>query len=258
MPYQPTHTYVIGDVHGRADLLEAMLGHFAKEGAAKGFPYRIIFLGDIIDRGPFSRDALAQVREAVRGIPGSRFILGNHDAIPLTIFDESSSERAERRLLHWITNQGGDATLSSYGLDIETLTLAGFRHHFDKEHLAFLRQGQRYVELERHILVHAGIKPGIPLPRQDLHDLMWIREPFLHHQGTFGKVVIHGHTPTETGVPELYPNRLALDTKAYASGRLTAAHLIDAEIFELLWTSPNSPHAVEVISPLTIDYHSSP
>src|SRR5690606_16196654 len=139
-----------------------------------------------------SRQALALVKEAVRGIPGSQFILGNHDAVPLTIFDENSAERAEKRLLHWITNQGGDATLSSYGLDIETLTLTTFKQRFDEEHIAFLRQAQRYVELESHILVHAGIKPDIPLPTQDPYDLMWIREPFLHHQGTFGKVIIHG------------------------------------------------------------------
>jgi serine/threonine protein phosphatase 1 len=77
-----------------------------------------------------------------------------------------------------------------------------------------------------YAFVHAGVRPGAPLHRQTAHDLLWIRYEFLDSAGPFEKVIVHGHTPTET--PQVTPWRLGIDTGAYATGILTAVRLDDA------------------------------
>lgn len=83
---------------------------------------------------------------------------------------------------------------------------------------------KHYTELENHILVHAGIKPGVPI-EQDPYDLMWIRAGFLDHVPPFGKMIVHGHTPNRSNMVEQWPNRIAVDTGAYESDLLAAAHI---------------------------------
>jgi hypothetical protein len=96
------------------------------------------------------------------------------------------------------------------------------------------------VELEHHILVHAGIEPGIPLSEQDHDALMWIREPFLQYEGSFGKIIVHGHTPTESEFAERYPNRIAIDVGAYRTDVLVSAHITpegDVHVIEAVMNS---------------------
>ena len=63
------------------------------------------------------------------------------------------------------------------------------------------------------------MRPGVPLERQSEDDLLWIRGPFLDSNADFGKIVVHGHTPSE--MPQVLPNRINIDTGAFATGRLT-------------------------------------
>jgi serine/threonine protein phosphatase 1 len=70
-----------------------------------------------------------------------------------------------------------------------------------------------------YFICHAGVRPGVPLDRQQPEDLLWIRESFLTSNKNFGKIVVHGHTPVEQA--EVLPNRINIDTGAYATGRLT-------------------------------------
>ena len=77
----------------------------------------------------------------------------------------------------------------------------------------------------KYFLCHAGVRPGVPLERQDDHDLLWIRGDFLNSTMDFGKIVVHGHTPVAE--PEVLPNRINVDTGAFASGRLTCVALDD-------------------------------
>jgi serine/threonine protein phosphatase 1 len=80
------------------------------------------------------------------------------------------------------------------------------------------------------------VRPGIPLEAQDADDLVWIRGPFLSSDADFGKVVVHGHTPTEA--PDVRANRINVDTGAFFSGRLTCLVLEGAER-RFLQTAPN-------------------
>ena len=111
-----------------------------------------------------------------------------------------------------------------------------------------LRGACRYVELPGHVLVHAGIAPGVPLAEQTAYDLMWIREPFLSHGGPFGKTVVHGHSVTTSGRCEVFANRIGIDTGAYESGRLSAVHIEPSGSISFLGTEPGSaPGEIEAM-----------
>lgn len=219
------HTFAIGDIHGRADLLRGLLDGISSRASRGGYIYRIVFLGDVIDRGPDSRQAMNLVSSTLNQIPGSRLILGNHDSFFLRILDETDPARKQALILHWIAKMGGAATLASYGLDLSYVSLDGILEVIDADHVAMLREAVKHVDLEHHVLVHAGLEPGVPLDRQDPYKLMWIREPFLSHRGSFGKTVVHGHTPTSSIMVERFHGRIGVDTGAYDRNMLSALHI---------------------------------
>jgi len=224
MPDSQLHTFAVGDVHGRADLLDELLWGIKCKATVEAFAYRVIFLGDIIDRGPASFQAMEVVVNTLNSIPGSKLIRGNHDSFPLRILDAEDPTMESKFCSHW-GSVGGLETLRSYGYYGTEITADTVREVFCAEHLACLRSADRYVELGHHILVHAGIVPGVSLCDQSDHDLMWIRNGFLTHPGSFGKVVVHGHTITESGKVEIFDNRIAVDTGAYRTGSLSAIEI---------------------------------
>lgn len=218
MPYT---TYAIGDVHGRADLLAPLLDAIAREADASGSDPRVLFLGDIVDRGPSSRQAMDMVCDTLERWPRSLLIRGNHDAYFLDFMTADAVDEA--RFDKWLLRLGGYATLESYGLlseDSIAETAAAFRADFAR-HLEALRNAVSIVVDDRFAFVHAGIDPARSLADQDPKDLMMIREPFLQYEGELSHVVVHGHTPTSSRLPESGRCRIGIDTGAYATGRLT-------------------------------------
>lgn len=242
------HTFAIGDIHGRADLLETLLTAIDKRADDMTIDYSVVFLGDVIDRGSESKQALEMVGEALSRRPGSSLILGNHDWFPIRILDELSGDQADMALDHWIYNLGGGSTLLSYGFDPGEFTVADLDKHFPHRHLELLRSAVSYVELEHHVLVHAGLAPGIALAQQSRRDMMWIGEPFLSSTERFEKTVVHGHTVTPSRHCEKARHRIGIDTGAYATGRLSAIHLYPEGSAEFLETSTSQPGIVELVS----------
>lgn len=220
------HTFAIGDIHGRADLFGGLLDEISSRASRMGFTYRIVFLGDVIDRGPDSRQAMTLVSDTLKSIAGSKLILGNHDSFILRIQDETDPFKKQALILHWIAKMGGGATLASYGFDFSEIDLDRILDVVDPGHVKILRGAEKYVELDHHILVHAGLEPGMPLDRQDPYKLMWIREPFLRYRGSFGKTVVHGHTVTSSMMAERFHDRVAIDTGAFERGLLSALHIM--------------------------------
>jgi serine/threonine protein phosphatase 1 len=210
--------YATGDVHGHADLLEAALGRIDDE-IARDAPadWRIVMLGDYCDRGPHSSDVLS-ILNARSADPRFVCLRGNHDEwLELFLSDPYS---CGEDFLRW----GGRETLASYGVDPDAgedparLSRALARN-FPAEHRRFLASLKLSHAEGDYFFAHAGVRPGVPLADQQARDLMWIRGEFHRHDGSFGAVVIHGHTPVD--MPEIRPNRINIDTGAYQSGRLT-------------------------------------
>ncbi len=214
--------YAIGDIHGRLDCLRRMEALIAADLAAHPAARPVIIhLGDYVDRGPDSRGVIeALVRPGLPGIP-RRCLRGNHEAMLLQAME------SPRSIDDW-RQSGGIETLHSYGVDIAAARLGrGFEQASEAlaralpaGHRDFLEGLEALLLIGDYAFVHAGLRPGVPLEAQALHDLLWIREEFLEYEGDFGAVVVHGHTPV--GQPDERPNRINLDTAAYLTGRLTA------------------------------------
>jgi len=237
--------YAIGDVHGCLDLLESLLARIESEIAES--PRRrtsIIFLGDLIDRGPAS----AQVLEHLRTYrpPGAKthFIMGNHEEVMLRVL------AGETGLLSSWLKFGGAQTLRSYGLDAAKVSklpaermLAELRRAVPSDHIAFLRSFADSISFGSYLFVHAGIRPGVDLSEQSQSDLRWIREPFLDDPSDHGFVVVHGHTITNE--VEVTPNRIGIDTGAFCTGTLTAL-AIDGRKRWLIRTSQSETERVSL------------
>ncbi len=211
--------YVIGDIHGRSDLLDRMIGEIRRDVERHGDDCLTVTLGDYVDRGPDSRGVLDLL---VKNPFPARYIAlkGNHEDL-LEMF-----LRDPARGTHW-RRVGGLETLQSYGVRVAPLMLAKsyrqaaeqLRAAMPPEHLQFLASLKLSLDAGEYFLCHAGIRPGVAFERQSKEDLLWIRDEFLGSAMDFGKVVVHGHTPAEA--PEILPNRINIDTGAFATGRLT-------------------------------------
>jgi serine/threonine protein phosphatase 1 len=214
--------YVVGDVHGRLDLLDQLLERIDSD-IAERRPDKalIVFLGDLLDRGPDSAGVVERLhtyrRDGVRPV----FLLGNHEEVLLRILG------GEAQLIPGWLRFGGAQCLRSYGGEPQRIALLGdeaaveaIRSVIPAEHVEFLRGFADTCRFGDYLFVHAGIRPGVELDQQTQLDLRWIREPFLADETDHGFVVIHGHTIR----PEIdeRPNRIGIDTGAYATGVLTA------------------------------------
>lgn len=217
--------YAIGDIHGRFDLASKMVATIHKDLAetAKGLDATVVGLGDFIDRGPQSRQVL-ELLCALRQETGLRFvgIQGNHEAMFMSMLDRPGASLKE-----WLSF-GGTETLASYGIGgTGRMTPAALREEISRrmplEHLLFL-QGLRLSEsIGDYFFCHAGARPGIPLPRQEKRDLLWIGTGFSDRDAAFEKVIVHGHT--RCPVAEIHRHRISLDTGAHATGVLSCAVL---------------------------------
>jgi len=228
-PCGPTgqRAYVVGDVHGRLDLLEQLLDQIHRDLEARR-PDKVLvaFLGDLIDRGPSSAQVVERLRtyrhDGVRPI----FLLGNHEEVLLRLV------RGETDLISGWLKFGGAQCLESYGADPLAIAsappetaLASIRQAIPAGHVEFLRSFADTCRFGDYLFVHAGIRPGVALDQQRQSDLRWIREPFLLDDSDHGFVVVHGHTITN-GTDER-PNRIGIDTGAYRTGTLTALAIED-------------------------------
>ncbi|MBX9813254.1 MAG: metallophosphoesterase [Sphingomonas sp.] len=228
--------YVIGDIHGRLDLLDDLLARIAADDAARAAAEtQLIFLGDLIDRGPESAAVVERAMRLAEQRP-CRFLMGNHEEVFLKTL--SGDERALRLFIRI----GGRETILSYGmnetrynaLDFEEL-LAALPALVPPQHQAFLARFEDLIELGDYVFVHAGIRPGIPLAEQRVAELRWIRDEFLDHAGPHPRIVVHGHSITPQ--VEWRPYRIGIDTGAYASGELTALALE----YDQRWTVTTAP-----------------
>ena len=214
--------YAIGDVHGRLDLLTHLLDAIDRDDDARGSAdTRVVLLGDLVDRGPQSKQVIDHLLHRDWGRRRPVFLKGNHEEVfLLTLAGNLEAARFWTRI-------GGAETMASYGVPEaliesgDTLSLCEeFAGRVPDAHAVFLHRMIDSLAVGGYCFVHAGIKPGVPLDRQKPEDLRWIRERFLDFEGSHGTIVVHGHS-ISPAVEELH-NRIGIDTGAYASGTLTA------------------------------------
>jgi serine/threonine protein phosphatase 1 len=218
-----TRIYAVGDVHGRADLLAEIMDHIDEDLDRRAVAYAVeIYLGDYVDRGADSKGAIDLL--AARLVRNNAICLrGNHEELLERFLSDP------RVLKSWL-KLGGLQTLASYGIHprqdrtetAEALQVR-FRQAFPRAHKLFLRCLKPWICCGDYLFVHAGIRPRVPLDRQSMHDLLWIRSEFLNSAHHHGKCIVHGHTPVPH--PDLRHNRINIDTGAWQSGTLTCVVL---------------------------------
>ena len=211
--------YAIGDVHGRLDLLAALHQRIAAE-LQRDRPgdWRVVHLGDYVDRGPQSRGVVELLMGLQAHDPRYVMLAGNHD---IGLVDFLMTPVQDSLFIEF----GGIQTARSYGVSYEP---GRNLDHFCGElieaiplsHLQFLQNCAPSTAFGDFFFCHAGVRPSHTLDDQEAQDLMWIRKGFLDYNGLLEKVVVHGHTVTRE--PEVLPYRVNIDTGAWKSGVLTS------------------------------------
>lgn len=221
----------VGDLHGRIDLLKRLGDQL--DAVSRDLSKRLveIYLGDYIDRGGNASAVIEFLAHRARLTDREVICLkGNHEEMMLAALD------SDKAFLSWLSF-GGPTTLVSYGVsppkvqaDVRAKRMA-FHAALPAHHLAFLQSLTLSHARGGFFFVHAGVRPGKPLDQQSPTDLLWIRDRFLASSADFGAVVVHGHTPVPK--PQFRPNRIAIDTGAYQSGKLTCL-VVTSESVSLL------------------------
>jgi serine/threonine protein phosphatase 1 len=223
-PEAPANTrlYVIGDIHGRVDLLRELQAQILEDsGKTPDVKKCLIYLGDYVDRGHDSQGVIDLLIDEPLVDFEITHLCGNHEEMMLAFLDDPEEGAM------WLYN-GGDATALSYrakapiSVDApERLQHLGtdLRAKVPERHLEFLNGLAPYRIEGGYLFVHAGIRPGIPIEEQNSRDLRWLREPFLGSNTDHGYCVVHGHTVYEE--PLFNGNRIGIDTGAYFSDILT-------------------------------------
>jgi len=224
--------YAVGDIHGRTDLLDQIHELIDMDKTATGTQRKVeVYLGDYIDRGPDSATVISRLIER-SGRASTIFLRGNHEQLLLNFLDGMDCWPEWKAV-------GCIPTCLSYGISPNLLFLPAAAQAARKalqesvplEHIRFYADTGSYCCAGPYLFVHAGIRPGTKLADQNPADLLNIRRLFLEFEEDLGYIVVHGHTPVDT--PDLRRNRINIDTRAYASNRLTCLR-IDCDGVQIL------------------------
>lgn len=223
----PDVVYAIGDVHGCYDHLRQLEDLIFSDAATLEGSKLIIVLGDFVDRGPNSARVIDHLLCAPPEGIARICLSGNHERMMLQFLQDP------RSATQWL-NFGGRETLFSYGITPWNLEAASgsakklgqlLQSHVPAEHVSFLQNLPVLIQTPTHVFVHAGLRPGVPLPEQSETDILTIKPDLLDSAKDFEFKVVHGHTVVSQ--PQNLPNRINIDTGAYATGQLTAVRLIN-------------------------------
>jgi serine/threonine protein phosphatase 1 len=217
-----SRVYAVGDIHGRLDLLRQLHQLIHEDAYRHQAPRNVVvYVGDYIDRGPDSAGVIDFLLDEPLPAFESVHLKGNHEDTLLRFLEDTGVGPS------WFF-YGGAETLLGYRVKPpnpaskkEELIRAQreLRTHLPERHRRFLAQLKLTHEEGDFLFTHAGVRPGVPLERQEEQDLLWIRDEFLMSDAEFGKIVVHGHTITSR--PDVQRNRIGIDTGAFASGKLT-------------------------------------
>jgi serine/threonine protein phosphatase 1 len=224
--------FAVGDVHGRADLLDQIVSRVLDAATASNLPDPVVvFLGDYVDRGPNSAAVIEYLLNQLPWGVEWRFLKGNHEAAMMQFLEAPLRSRG------WLAH-GGLETLASYRVaplpsigssDQAILDAhAQLTANMPAAHRAFLDALERFVVIGDYAFVHAGVDVDVELEQQQDADLFWARDRFLKASRAYSHVIVHGHTPVSE--PYRDHRRICVDTGAYATGRITAACFIDDSV----------------------------
>lgn len=211
--------WAVGDIHGCSDLLDRILEQMTDD--------PVVFVGDLIDRGPDSRKVLEKVFDLCSG-DGQKYqtLMGNHEKLLLNFLKDPEGVGPS-----W-TRFGGLQTLASFGISLSSSVHTDEACR-DARDALIGEMGKPMIDWLTDLpciwssgnvhVVHAGADPSHPMTAQDRSDLIWGHRDFERTRRTDGQWVLHGHVIVPS--PTQADGRIAIDTGAFATGVLTAAHV---------------------------------
>jgi serine/threonine protein phosphatase 1 len=210
--------FAIGDIHGCLGKLRPLIQNINAD------PENdiIVFIGDYIDRGSAAREVVDYVIGLTAEYKNVVCLLGNHEYMFLRYLDGLDEEM-------YLSN-GGSVTLFAYAVSLSE-TPQERKAKIPREHLKFFESLLPHYETDNYLFVHAGLKPGLILSRQTIHDLLWVRHEFIDTDYDFGKMIVFGHTPLS--YPLIMPNKIGIDTGAAFGGKLTCVELPAVKIYQV-------------------------
>ncbi|MFK7876957.1 MAG: metallophosphoesterase [Paracoccaceae bacterium] len=213
---------VIGDIHGRLDLLNKMLKHLDHHISPSD---HVILLGDYIDRGT---ESAAVLKDLYGRRNDGKFVtlMGNHEAMMMAFLQQPVAHGAR-----WL-RYGGLQTLASFEIavtrsapdDAELTRIAEqLKEALGADMIDWLTQLPKVWQTGNVAVVHAGADPDRPVATQPDQILLWGHDAFGKRARSDGIWVVHGHTIVDA--PMSKNGVISLDTGAYATNRLSAAIL---------------------------------
>jgi serine/threonine protein phosphatase 1 len=209
--------FAIGDIHGCLEKLKELIPKTGIDNQND----TLIFIGDYIDRGKFNSEVVDHVIRLQNEYKKVVCLRGNHEDM-LAHYLEGMNE-------DMYLNNGGINTLHSYEIILSD-DIDERKRKIPAGHRKFFESLLPYYETEDYIFVHAGMKPGLSLKEQTMHDLLWIRHEFIEAEYDFGKTVVFGHTPLNN--PLINKNMIGIDTGAVYGGKLTCVELPKIKIYQ--------------------------
>jgi len=222
--------YAIGDVHGCFNAMIDLLGKIEADRKSRDAEKStVVFLGDLIDRGPSSQQVVEFLSCYAPDWTDVTYLCGNHEEVMLDVLSGNISA-----MRSWFEFGGKDCA-RSYGvnnlgqihINPEHIMMS-LQSRVPQSHLDFLESFSDAFAFGDYLLVHAGIKPKVAIADQSPYDMRWIRSSFLDYKKPHPVKVVHGHTVVEKG-PENHSNRIAVDTGAHKGKPLSAVCLHEGE-----------------------------
>ncbi len=251
-------TFVVGDIHGRCAQVQNLLEMLPWDEAAD----TMVFLGDLIDRGPDAPCCVDFVRKLQQNNPkGVVCLRGNHEQMLLDFIEGTSNI--------WITPvTGGERTFEQYtGQSVVANTekeLDGLRRAIElkvpTEHLEFMRRTPFFYEDDYAIYVHAGLEKGKHPRDASPQSLMWMRD-MEFYKNYSGKPCLFGHTPTpflplrgRLGRHGIYISKSAigLDTGYNHASPLSCLSLPDFTLYQAFADGREETHQITSFMPAEI------
>lgn len=204
--------WVIPDIHGYVKTLKYLIEHrinLSKNDA-------VYFLGDYIDRGPDSKGVIDYIMSLQNSGFEIHCIRGNHEDYCIKAWESDQNRFLFRSKIEkdW-RKYGAIQTLHSFGVKRP--------REINKFYIDWMKNSKYYIELDKFILVHAGLNFNISNPFEDSHSMMWIKDFKVDLEKTGGKKIIHGHVPVEMSMIEMFRNNnynfLSLDNGIYYTNK---------------------------------------
>jgi serine/threonine protein phosphatase 1 len=251
-------TFVVGDVHGRCAQLKNLMDMIPRDEAVD----MLVFLGDLIDRGPDAPGCVSYVSQTVKNNPEQVVCLrGNHEQMLLDFIEGTNNL--------WITPvTGGERTFEQYTgepvvvnseEDLNRLRQL-VQSKIPAEHLEFIRRTPYFFEDDFAIYVHAGLEKGKHPRDASPQSLLWMRD-MEFYKNYSGKLCLFGHTPTpflplrgRLGRHGIYISKSAigLDTGYNHASPLSSLSLPDFTLYQAFADGRQETHQITSFMPAGI------